>query len=281
MVDKTTTLKTKTGDNVYPNITGENRSNAIVDSPTIKHSLSNHKIEFHLDNTINNKINNSLQKPTGLAKTELVGVGANGQENIEIGDNLALANGKLSATGGGLSIIDGVKSGSFGGVDVYNIPVSQTAPFVMHINDDSDNQDIYTLVNVAVDANHSPNYYSLFRYEFNNYQLGGSDTTILVSKIPSSVSYQIVTTNSFPTSETEKIELISTIDMNNGFVELCKGGEDRGSYLTRTLAYDMSPDVVYIGQFQKFSSGKMGYYYLERISEKWYVRFKELSTSGA
>lgn len=40
-------------------------------------------------------LNNSLQKPTGLTKTELVGVGVNGQENIEIGDNLTLANGKL------------------------------------------------------------------------------------------------------------------------------------------------------------------------------------------
>ena len=46
-------------------------------------------------------LNNSLQKPTGLTKTELVGVGVNGQENIEIGDNLTLANGKLSATVGG------------------------------------------------------------------------------------------------------------------------------------------------------------------------------------
>lgn len=44
-------------------------------------------------------LNNSLQKPTGLAKTKLVGVGVNGQENIEIGDNLTLANGKLAATG--------------------------------------------------------------------------------------------------------------------------------------------------------------------------------------
>ena len=42
-------------------------------------------------------LNNSLQKPTGLTKTELVGVGVNGQENIEIGDNLTLANGKLAA----------------------------------------------------------------------------------------------------------------------------------------------------------------------------------------
>lgn len=51
---------------------------------------------------VKEKADNSLQKPSGLTKTELVGVGANGQENIEIGDNLTLANGKLSATGGGL-----------------------------------------------------------------------------------------------------------------------------------------------------------------------------------
>ena len=49
---------------------------------------------------VKEKANNSLQKPAGLTKTKLVGVGTNGQENIEIGDNLTLANGKLSATGG-------------------------------------------------------------------------------------------------------------------------------------------------------------------------------------
>ena len=53
---------------------------------------------------VKEKANNSLQKPAGLTKTKLVGVGTNGQENIEIGDNLTLANGKLSATGGGSSI---------------------------------------------------------------------------------------------------------------------------------------------------------------------------------
>lgn len=102
MADKTTTLKTKTNDNVYPNIIGDNRDNAISDSPQIKHTLTaNHKINFRLDTNVNNLINNSLQKPAGLTKTKLVGVGANGQENIEIGDNLTLANGKLSASGGG------------------------------------------------------------------------------------------------------------------------------------------------------------------------------------
>ena len=47
-------------------------------------------------------LNNSLQKPIGLTKTKLVGVGVNGQENIEIGDNLTLANGKLSSATGSL-----------------------------------------------------------------------------------------------------------------------------------------------------------------------------------
>lgn len=103
MADKTTTLKTKTNDNVYPNVIGDNRKNAFVDSSTITHHLydKTHKVGFQIANETNIKIQNSLQKPKGLTKTELVGVGTNGQENIEIGDNLTLANGKLSATGGG------------------------------------------------------------------------------------------------------------------------------------------------------------------------------------
>lgn len=44
---------------------------------------------------------NVLVAPIGLTKTELVGVGTNGQENIEIGDNLTLENGKLSASASG------------------------------------------------------------------------------------------------------------------------------------------------------------------------------------
>ena len=62
---------------------------------------------------VKEKANNSLQKPAGLTKTKLVGVGTNGQENIEIGDNLTLANGKLSATGG--------SSGSEGGISVIEL----------------------------------------------------------------------------------------------------------------------------------------------------------------
>lgn len=103
MAYKTTTLKTKTNDNVYPKVIGESINDAFVDSSTITHHLyeQTHKVGFQIANATNIKIQNSLQKPAGLTKTELVGVGANGQENIEIGDNLTLANGKLSATGGG------------------------------------------------------------------------------------------------------------------------------------------------------------------------------------
>lgn len=100
MANKTATLKNQAGDNIYPNIVGDNRNTAIKDSTTIKHTLADNKISLDLDETIKGKIDAALQKPTGLTKTKLVGVGVNGQENIEIGDNLTLANGKLSATSG-------------------------------------------------------------------------------------------------------------------------------------------------------------------------------------
>lgn len=57
-------------------------------------------------------LNNSLQKPTGLTKTKLVGVGVNGQENIEIGDNLTLANGKLSSAAGGVNGLESDAEGN-------------------------------------------------------------------------------------------------------------------------------------------------------------------------
>lgn len=98
MANKTATLKNQAGDNIYPNIVGDNRNAAIKDSTTIKHTLVENKISLDLDETIKGKIDAALQKPAGLTKTELVGVGTNGQENIEIGDNLTLENGKLSAS---------------------------------------------------------------------------------------------------------------------------------------------------------------------------------------
>ena len=65
--------------------------------------MTDNKISLDLDETIKEKIDAALQKPTGLTKTKLVGVGTSGQENIEIGDNLTLTNGKLAAAGGSVS----------------------------------------------------------------------------------------------------------------------------------------------------------------------------------
>ena len=141
MADKTTTLKTKTNDNVYPNVIGDNRKNAFVDSSTITHHFydKTHKVGFQIANETNIKIQNSLQKPAGLTKTKLVGVGTNGQENIEIGDNLTLVNGKLSATGGG---------GGGGNLYEYNalfldnrnLGISRTGKFYSSVNTGVDNK---------------------------------------------------------------------------------------------------------------------------------------------
>ena len=58
MADKTTTLKTKTNDNVYPNVIGDNRKNAFVDSSTITHHFydQTHKVGFQINNETNIKI---------------------------------------------------------------------------------------------------------------------------------------------------------------------------------------------------------------------------------
>ena len=76
---------------------------------------------------VKEKANNSLQKPAGLTKTKLVGVGTNGQENIEIGDNLTLANGKLSATGGG------------SGVEFNELVINQSGSFNGNIDENKVN----------------------------------------------------------------------------------------------------------------------------------------------
>ena len=87
------------------------------------------------------KIDTALQKPTGLTKTKLVGVGASGQENIEIGDNLTLANGKLSAAGGSsIPVVEGTEveptaeEKKAGITSKYTIPAAQTSPFILHSN---------------------------------------------------------------------------------------------------------------------------------------------------
>lgn len=57
MANKTATLKNQAGDNIYPNIVGDNRNAAIKDSTTIKHTLVGNKISLDLDEAIKEKIN--------------------------------------------------------------------------------------------------------------------------------------------------------------------------------------------------------------------------------
>ena len=57
MANKTATLKNQAGDNIYPNIVGDNRNAAIKDSTTIKHTLVDNKISLDLDEAIKEKIN--------------------------------------------------------------------------------------------------------------------------------------------------------------------------------------------------------------------------------
>lgn len=141
MANKTATLKNQAGDNIYPNIVGDNRNSAIKDSTTIKHTLTENKISLDLDEAIKGKIDAALQKPTGLTKTKLVGVGTNGQENIEIGENLTLSNGKLSATGGGgsggIPVVEGTFSETTeeGAQFTINIPQAQSGVFILSLPD--------------------------------------------------------------------------------------------------------------------------------------------------
>ena len=107
------------------------------------------------------KIDEALQKPTGLTKTKLVGVGASGQENIEIGDNLTLANGKLSAAGSSsIPVVEGTEAQltdeerNTGIISKYTIPAAQTSPFILHSNDTG-----YILVDILADGDESVAYY--------------------------------------------------------------------------------------------------------------------------
>lgn len=105
-------------------IIGNTRRGIVVDKtldPDSNNPVANKPVSTALA-ALAGKIDAALQKPTGLTKTKLVGVGASGQENIEIGDNLTLANGKISATGGGgdlPELILSVNDGSFIG-DITN-----------------------------------------------------------------------------------------------------------------------------------------------------------------
>ena len=120
------------------------------------------------------KVDAALQKPTGLTKTKLVGVGASGQENIEIGDNLTLANGKLSAAGGSsgksvsptLNLID---------METEGVRTSITEEEKMNFDNGLYNQVIY-FVNSTLDlANPGKLFYFGDQYLFSQFGFTGND----------------------------------------------------------------------------------------------------------
>lgn len=212
MADKTTTLKTKTNDNVYPKVIGESRKDAFADSSTITHHFydQTHRVGFQIANETNIKIQNSLQKPKGLTKTELVGVGANGQENIEIGDNLTLANGKLSATGGG----------SGGGTQVCIIKINLTSlaggTYTTNIPLPTDGT-----TPVFIDANNFEESISPITYSYN----GGSDGSHDVSFMSSS-PYGLIIYASFKSDGTFDVtNIISIATKYRHFITLTKSSD--------------------------------------------------------
>ena len=173
MANKTATLKNQAGDNIYPNIVGDNRNAAIKDSTTIKHTLVDNKISLDLDEAIKGKIDAALQKPTGLTKTKLVGVGASGQENIEIGDNLTLQDGKLAAAGGGGSSIPVVEGTINESGDTITIPSAQTTSFILHTEDFG-----YVFMNNIPEFGYQSSFVYEYQGSYITYSLIGTGTTI-------------------------------------------------------------------------------------------------------
>ena len=132
------------GQRTVNGIIGNTRRGIRVDQtldPDSNNPVANKPVSTALA-TLAGKMDAALQKPTGLTKTKLVGVGASGQENIEIGDNLTLANGKLAAAGGSnIPVVEGTEAQltdeerNTGITSKYTIPTAQTSPFILHSND--------------------------------------------------------------------------------------------------------------------------------------------------
>ena len=134
----------KSGQRALNGIIGNTRRGIVVDKtldPDSNNPLANKPVSTAMATLVGN-IDAALQKPTGLTKTKLVGVGASGQENIEIGDNLTLANGKLSATGGGsnVNILVGSepKEGDNGYIGTYSGVPDDSKINILHIENFAD-----------------------------------------------------------------------------------------------------------------------------------------------
>lgn len=166
------------GQRTVNGVIGNTRRGIVIDKtldPDSNNPVANKPVSTALV-ALAGKIDAALQKPTGLTKTKLVGVGASGQENIEIGDNLTLTNGKLAASGGNIPIVEGtIDETSSETAIIINIPQAQTEPFILHIEE----MQSYILMSVIMGA------YLGYLYEGRNekvaYIFQGSGTTIDVS----------------------------------------------------------------------------------------------------
>lgn len=130
------------GQRTVNGIIGNTRRGIVIDKtldPDSNNPVANKPVSTALA-TLAGKIDAALQKPTGLTKTKLVGVGTQGQENIEIGENLTLKDGKLAAAGG-IPVVEGTLGEATGEGDIatLTIPNAQTDNFILHIAEQNAN----------------------------------------------------------------------------------------------------------------------------------------------
>lgn len=180
----------KSGQRALNGIIGNTRRGIVVDKtldPDSNNPVANKPVSTALA-ALAGKIDAALQKPTGLTKTKLVGVGASGQENIEIGDNLTLENGKLSATGGGSNVniltassleqVDNTYQGTYSGVP------DESKINILHIPDFAD-----FVVTCIMDGS----YFGYINFEDINVNIFLSEGEYIVSMSQSSIN--IITTS--------------------------------------------------------------------------------------
>lgn len=136
------TIAAPAGNKSLNGIIGNTSRGIVVDKtldPDSNNPVSNKPVSTALAALVG-KIDAALQKPTGLTKTKLVGVGTSGQENIEIGENLTLIDGKLAAVGGGgggIPVVEGTEEKLteeeqlMGAIGKYTIPEAQNSNFIL------------------------------------------------------------------------------------------------------------------------------------------------------
>lgn len=129
-----------------------------------------------------------------------------------------------ASSGSGFPVIKGTKNASL--ANAYTIPAKQTSPFILHIKDDAYNEDIYAVVNVAVDSKNRCDYYAQFTHNFDFYRLTGTDTDVFIQKMPGSNINKLnieFTTNGNTTLTSEQVSLIKSYANQYVYVKLSSG----------------------------------------------------------